>query len=153
EMLAVTAAKPRWSASFRVFRSIAWLAARRTRRSCQGDFGSHCTVKSRKMTVLVRTAVSLSPGVRWTSWATGPVRKYTTSASPRLRAAAQGSGEKRPRGRHRSGPPTHEGPPIFISAPRPAGPQPRDGPAALTTSEQADGQSPPAYDRCAGRSL
>ena len=52
-MLPVMPANPSCSASFRVLRSIAWLAARRTRRSCQGDFGSHCSVKSRKMTLNV----------------------------------------------------------------------------------------------------
>src|SRR5262249_360353 len=74
-MLPVMPAKPSCSASFSVLRSIAWLAAKRTRRSCQGDFGSHCSVKSRKMTVLVLTAVSLSPCVFWMSSATGPPRK------------------------------------------------------------------------------
>ena len=74
-MLPVSPEKPSDSASLIAFRSMARLAARRTRWSCQGDFGSHWSTKSRKNTVFVRTAVSLSPGVRRTSSAIGPFRK------------------------------------------------------------------------------
>src|SRR5262244_326590 len=89
--LPVMPAKPSCSASFKVFRSIAWLAARRTRRSCQGDFASHCSVKSRKITALVRTAVSFSPGVRRTSSATGPPRKlHHVGVSALERGGARG---------------------------------------------------------------
>ena len=49
------------------------LAARRTRRSAHGDLESHCSGNSSQSTPLVRVAASVSPGVRRTSSATGPL--------------------------------------------------------------------------------
>ena len=42
---------------------------------CQGEPASHWSRKSRKKMALLRTAISLSPGVRRTSSAMGPLRK------------------------------------------------------------------------------
>ncbi len=68
--------KPRVSAWLSAFRSIAWLAAKRTRRSCHGDFGSHWSGMSSQKTPLDWLgAVSLSPGVRRMSSATGPLKR------------------------------------------------------------------------------
>ena len=44
--MAVTFEKPRVSDWLMAWRSIARLAAKRTRRSAHGDFGSHCSVNS-----------------------------------------------------------------------------------------------------------
>src|SRR5439155_10525251 len=45
-MLAVSFDSPSVSAWFTAWRSIARFAARRTRRSAHGDFGSHCSVNT-----------------------------------------------------------------------------------------------------------
>src|SRR5438128_10432946 len=45
-MLEAARAKPRYSDSLITWRSIARFAARRTRRSAHGDFGSHCSVNT-----------------------------------------------------------------------------------------------------------
>ena len=73
--LPVSPPKPSCSAAFIALRSTARLAARRTRGSCQGEPASHWSRKSRKKTVLLRTAMSFRPGVRRTSSAIGPLRK------------------------------------------------------------------------------
>ena len=64
---------PSVSAWFNARRSIARSAAWRTRLSCQGDFGSHCSVKSSQNTPLVTGPTTLKPGVRLISSATGPL--------------------------------------------------------------------------------
>ena len=74
-MLPVGPEKPSDSASLMAWRSIARLAASRTRRSAQGDPAAHCSGNIRKSTPLVRIAVRVSPGVRRTSSAIGPFRK------------------------------------------------------------------------------
>ena len=71
-MLAVTLAKPRYSASFSALRSMARLAATRTRLSCHGDFGSHCSVKTTHSVNVGDDAFSVRPGVRFTSSASAP---------------------------------------------------------------------------------
>ena len=82
--------KPSDSASLIACRSMARLAARRTRRSCQGDFGSHCSGKSSQKTPLAaRRAASVRPGVRRTSSAIGPVQEVGDVHLARLSAAAR----------------------------------------------------------------
>ena len=63
---------PRYSASLNALRSIARLAASRTRRSAHGDFGSHCWVKTSHSVNVGNVALSVMPGVRFTSSAFGP---------------------------------------------------------------------------------
>ena len=62
--LPVSREAPRFSASFTARPSMACIAASRTRRSCQGDFGSHCSGRSRKTTPGGRAAASLSSAAR-----------------------------------------------------------------------------------------
>ena len=65
--------KPSVSAWLMACRSIASAAARRTRRSWKGDFGSNCSlVKSIQKVAGISVAASLSPGVRFTCSASGP---------------------------------------------------------------------------------
>ena len=72
-MLDATLEKPSVSARLMACRSMARLAARRTRRSCHGDFGFHCSVvKSIQKVAGSRVGASLSPGVRLTSSASAP---------------------------------------------------------------------------------
>jgi len=88
-MLPVGPEKPSDSASLIAWRSMAMLVASRTRRSAHGEPAVPCSGNMSQNTPLVRTAVSVSPGARRTSSAIGPLRKYTTSISPRLSAAAR----------------------------------------------------------------
>src|SRR5206468_11982555 len=74
-------------ASLNPFRSIARLAARRTRRSAHGDFGSHCWGKISHSVNVGNVALSVRPGVRFISSAFGPRIEYATSVSPRLSIA------------------------------------------------------------------
>src|SRR5262245_35800651 len=78
-------------------RSIARLAARRTRRSCHGDFGSHWSTKATHCITLDTTGLSVSPGVRRRSSPSDAVIQYVTSISPFLSAAYRvvGSGMTR----------------------------------------------------------
>ena len=79
---------PRVSAWLMAFLSKASAAARRTRRSCQGDFGSHWGMpKLSHWEPAITVGISLSPGVRFTSSPSGPRREYATSTSPRLSIA------------------------------------------------------------------
>ena len=71
-MLAVTRAKPRYSASLNACRLMARLAARRTRRSAHGDFGSNCSMNVIHSVNVGLVAFSVRPGVRRTSSASGP---------------------------------------------------------------------------------
>jgi len=73
-MLPVGAEKPSASASLMAWRSMARLAASRTRRSAHGEPGVHCSGNSTHSTPFVRVAFSVSPGVRRTSSAIGPFR-------------------------------------------------------------------------------
>ena len=75
---------PRYSASLKPLRSSARFAARRTRRSAHGDFGSHCWVKTSHWLTVGRMTLSVSPGVRVTSCASGPRSPYAMSVSPRF---------------------------------------------------------------------
>jgi hypothetical protein len=70
-------------------RSSATLAASRTRRSCHGDFGSHCSGMSRYGTPGGLAATSRNDDVRLISSAVGPLSKYTMSTSPARSAAAR----------------------------------------------------------------
>src|SRR5215470_12088533 len=70
-------------------RSIARLAARRTRRSCHGDLGSHWSGNTSQVVNVKWVGARLRPGVRFSSSARGPVIEYATSTSPRLRAASR----------------------------------------------------------------
>src|SRR2546422_5948195 len=58
---------PRNSASLNALRSIARLAASRTRRSAQGDFGSHCSVNTTHWLTVGSVTLRVRPGVRFTS--------------------------------------------------------------------------------------
>jgi hypothetical protein len=81
---------PSVSAWLSALRSMDRLAARRTRMSCHGDFGSHWSGRSsQKVPCDSLGATSLNPGVRWMSSATGPVSRYAMSTSPFLSAAAR----------------------------------------------------------------
>ena len=70
-------------------RSIARLAASRTRRSCQGDFGSHWSSMLTHWGAWITAGFSVSPGVRCSSSASSPRIEYTTSISPRFKAASR----------------------------------------------------------------
>src|SRR5262245_53624344 len=78
---------PRYSASLKPLRSIDRLAARRTRRSAHGDFGSHCWGKITHSVKVGNVGLSVSPCVRFTSSAFGPRIEYATSVSPRFNIA------------------------------------------------------------------
>ena len=81
---------PSVSAWLIAFLSNASAAASRTRRSCQGDFGSHCVgPKSNHCVPETTVAASLRPGVRFTSSASGPRSEYAMSTSPRLSIASR----------------------------------------------------------------
>jgi hypothetical protein len=73
--LPVMPENPSDSASLMDWRSTDKLAARRTRRSAHGEPAVHWSGNSRKKTPFVRIAVSVSPGVRRTSSAIGPLMK------------------------------------------------------------------------------
>ena len=63
-------------------------AASRTRRSCHGDFGSHCSgPKSSHCVAEMIVGFSVMPGVRRASSPSGPRSEYATSTSPRLSMA------------------------------------------------------------------
>jgi hypothetical protein len=64
---------PRLSASAMPLRLIAWLAANRTRTSCQGDFGSAWSSMHTAGTHWPPEGTRRSPGVRLISSAIGPV--------------------------------------------------------------------------------
>ncbi len=70
---------------------MARLAASRTRRSAHGDFGSHCSVKVSHSVKVGWVALSVSPGVRRSSSASGPRIEKAMSASPRLSMASMGA--------------------------------------------------------------
>src|SRR5207253_1966471 len=53
----------------------AWLAASRTRRSCQGDFGSHCSVSSSQKAPERSGATTLYPGAFCSASAVEPVSR------------------------------------------------------------------------------
>ena len=86
-MLPLTLEKPSVSAWLMAWRSMAWLTARRRRRSCQGDFGSHWSAKYTQNGDRISVGLSVRPLVRCSSSARAPRTEYTTSTSPRLRAA------------------------------------------------------------------
>ena len=67
--------------------SIANLAACRTRTSCQGDFGSHCSGKYIQYGADPTGAFNVRPGVRWTSSASSARIDRAISTSPRFSAA------------------------------------------------------------------
>jgi len=71
-MLKVSAECPSVMAWLIAFRSMAWLAATRTRRSCHGDFGSHWSSKLTHCGAWITAGLSVSPGVRWSSSASSP---------------------------------------------------------------------------------
>src|SRR6266540_1360072 len=80
---------PRVSAWLIAFLSKASAAASRTRRSCQGDFGSHISgPKLSHWLPAITVGTSLSPAVRFTSSPSGPRSEYATSTSPRLSMAS-----------------------------------------------------------------
>jgi hypothetical protein len=83
-MLGAGRPNPRYSASLNALRSIARLAASRTRWSAHGDFGSHCWVKTSHWLTVGSTTLRVRPGVRLTSSASGPLSPYAMSLSPRL---------------------------------------------------------------------
>src|ERR671937_3057942 len=70
-------------------RSMARLAAMRTRLSCHGDFGSHWSGKSSQYMPYRIGATIRTPGERFSSSAAGPVNRYARSASPVFTAAAR----------------------------------------------------------------
>ncbi len=74
-MLPVSREKPSVSAWFTACRSMARLAAWRTRRSCQGDFGSHCSGSSSQNAPESSGAFRVKPGVLRMASAVGPVRR------------------------------------------------------------------------------
>src|SRR5207245_5885005 len=78
---------PSVSALLIVCRSIARLVARRIRRSCHGDVGSHWSTKATHCITLDTTGLSVSPGVRRRSSPSDAVIQYVTSISPLLSAA------------------------------------------------------------------
>ena len=72
-MLPVGLEWPSVSAWLMAFLSKASAAASRTRRSCHGDFGSHCSgPKSSHCVAEMTVGTSLSPAVRLTSSPSGP---------------------------------------------------------------------------------
>ena len=71
-MLLVIRENPSVSDWLMAWRSIAWLAARRTRRSAHGDFGSHCSVKITQNVALNSEGFTARPGDRRSSSATAP---------------------------------------------------------------------------------
>jgi hypothetical protein len=88
-MLPVGFENPSVSASLIARRSKASAAASRTRRSDQGDFGSHWSgPKSSHWVALPTGAISLSPGVRLASSPRAPRSEYATSTSLRLSIAS-----------------------------------------------------------------
>ena len=87
-MLPVGRERPSVSASLSAWRSMARLAASRTRLSAQGDFGSHWSGKSSQK-IPSSGATSRMPGVRLMSCAVGPVRSMARSTSPLFSAAAR----------------------------------------------------------------
>jgi hypothetical protein len=86
-MLPLGRATPRYSAWLMLWRSMAWLAASRTRRSCQGDFGSHWSGRSSQNTESSRTESSRNPAVLFTASASGPRKLNAISTSPDFSAA------------------------------------------------------------------
>ena len=70
-------------------RSMARLAARRTRLSYQGDFGSHWSSMLIHCGAWMTVGFRVSPGVRSSSSASSPRIEYTTSTSPRFNAASR----------------------------------------------------------------
>src|SRR2546425_872986 len=88
-MLYVSLEWPSVIAWLMALRSIARLAARRTRRSCQGDFGSHWSSMLTHCGAWITVAFSVSPGVRCISSASSPRIEYTMSTSPRFNAASR----------------------------------------------------------------
>ena len=75
---------PRNSASLNALRSIARLAASRTRRSAHGERGSHCSVNTTHWLTVGSVTRRVRPGVRFTSSAFGPRNPAAMSVSPRL---------------------------------------------------------------------
>ena len=71
-MLPVILENPRLSAWLIAGRSTARVAARRTRRSCHGEPGSHWSAKSTQCVLVNGVGRSVSPGVRRTSPASSP---------------------------------------------------------------------------------
>src|SRR6266545_314319 len=88
-MLWVSLEWPSVMAWLMALRSMAWFAARRTRRSCQGDFGSHWSSGVTHCGAWMTVGFSVSPGVRSTSSASSPRMEYTMSTSARLREASR----------------------------------------------------------------
>ena len=86
-MLYVSFEWPSVIAWLMALRSIARLAARRTRGSAHGDFGSNCSVNTIHSVNVGNVALSVRPGVRLTSSPFGPRIEYATSASARLSIA------------------------------------------------------------------
>ena len=68
-------------------RSMARLAARRTRLSYQGDLESHWSSMLTHCGAWMTVGFSVSPGVRCSSSASSPRIEYTMSISPRFNAA------------------------------------------------------------------
>ena len=71
-MLPVILEKPRLSAWLMAGRSTAWVAARRTRRSCHGEPLSHWSAKKSQWVLVKGVGRRVSPGVRWTSAPSSP---------------------------------------------------------------------------------
>src|SRR5215471_15334141 len=69
--------------------SMARLAARRTRGSCQGDIGSHWSAKYTQNVPWTATGFTVNPGVRLTASAASPRIEYAMSTSPLLSAATR----------------------------------------------------------------
>ncbi len=88
-MLCVRRECPSVTAWLMVLRSTARFAASRTRRSCQGDFGSHWSSMLIHCGAWMTTGFRARPGVRWSSSASSPRIEYTMSISPRLSAASR----------------------------------------------------------------
>ena len=73
--LPVSREKPSVSALFTAWRSMAWLAASRTRRSAHGDLGSHWSGSSSQKAPESSGATTLKPGAFCSASAVGPVRR------------------------------------------------------------------------------
>src|SRR5262249_41511620 len=83
-MLGAGFPNPRYSASLKPLRSIARLAASRTRRAAHGDLAPTCWVKRSHAVNVGNVGLRVAPGVRLTFSALGPRIEYATSVSPRL---------------------------------------------------------------------
>ena len=90
-MLPVILDSPNVRAWLMAWRSMARFTAWRTRRSCQGDFGSHWSAKDTQW-MDGYVGFSAAPGVRRTSSASSPIMEKARSTSPRLSATSRVAG-------------------------------------------------------------